>query len=257
MKQREALSVTIIAFNEEKWIRDALESVKWADEIVVIDSLSTDRTIEICREYTTQIHQVAWHGYVEQKNIATQHASHDWILNIDADERVSPELAEEIRRILAAQAQAVGYFMPRKTYYLGDWIRYCGWYPDDKLRLFKKQHGRWVGKALHEKVQVDGKTAKLQHDLYHHTYENIDDHLQKMNSFTSVAASHKRGNISGAGIFLRTMFTFFKKYILQQGFRGGTRGVIVSLLSAFTVALKYSKLWERRNVHSNRREKYE
>ena len=245
MEKRQHLSVTIITYNEEKYIREALESVKWADEIVVIDSLSTDRTVDICKQYTEHVYQVSWHGYVEQKNIATEKASHQWILNIDADERVSPELAEEIRQVLSKESSTVGYAMPRRTYYLGEWIQYCGWYPDYKLRLFQKNAGQWVGKSLHEKVKVKGETARFQHDLYHYTYEDISDHIQKMNSFTSVAASQKQRTISGAGIFLRTCFTFIKKYLLQQGFRGGTRGMIVSLLSAFTVTLKYAKLWER------------
>ena len=248
MNCRQKLSVTIITYNEEKFIRDALESVKWADEIVVIDSLSTDRTVEICKEYTAQVYQIPWHGYVEQKNLATEKTSHDWVLNIDADERVSEGLAEEIRQALSVTPQYAGYFMPRKTYYLGDWINHCGWYPDYKLRLFYKHAGKWVGKALHEKFGVQGATAYFQHDLDHYSYENISDHIQKMNNFTSIAAAHKHGHVNGAGILLRTFFTFLKKYILQQGFRDGTRGIIVSLLSAFSVTLKYAKLWERQHL---------
>ncbi|MBD3306150.1 glycosyltransferase [candidate division KSB3 bacterium] len=252
METRQPLSVTLIAFNEEKRIRAALESVKWADEIVVIDSGSTDRTVEICRAYTPHVHQMAWHGYVDQKNLATANTSHDWVLNIDADERVSDALAQKLRQILAQTPQYAGYFMPRKTYYLGAWIRYCGWYPDYKLRLFDKRLGQWVGQALHEKVQVEGPTAYLQHDLYHDTYEDIADHLRAMNSYTTIAASQKTTAISGAGILFRTGGTFLKKYLLQQGFRDGTRGVIVSLLAACTVAAKYAKLWERQHVESER-----
>ena len=246
MSERAKLSVTLITFNEEKRVRAALESVKWADEIVVIDSFSTDQTVAICREYTPKVYQIAWRGYVAQKNIATEHAAHDWILNIDADEVVSAELAVEIQQTLAAPA-CVGYFMPRRTYYLGDWIRHCGWYPDAKLRLFDKRAGKWVGQALHEKAQVNGATAHLRRDLYHYTYEDITDHLKTINNFTSIAASQKTGSVSGAGILLRTVAAFLKKYLLKQGFRDGTRGVIVCLLSAFTVAVKYAKLWERNN----------
>ena len=248
MDNRQKLSVTIITCNEEERIRDALESVKWADEVVVVDSLSTDRTVEICREYTQQVYQVSWHGYVEQKNIATEKTSYDWVLNIDADERVSPELAGEIQQALAGNTQYVGYYMPRKTYYLNDWINHCGWYPDYKLRLFHKQRGKWVGEALHEKVEVEGPTTYFHHDLFHYSYKDISDHVQTMNKYTSIAAAHKSGTVSGVEILLRTVFAFFKKYFLKQGFRDGTRGIIVSLLSAFTVALKYAKLWERHNV---------
>lgn len=247
MNERAKLSVTLITFNEEKRVRAALESVKWADEIVVVDSFSTDQTVAICREYTAKVYQIAWRGYVEQKNIATARAAHDWILNIDADEVVSAELAAEIQQTLAAPA-CVGYFMPRRTYYLGDWIRHCGWYPDAKLRLFDKRAGKWVGQALHEKVQVNGATAHLRSALEHYTYEDITDHLKTINNFTSIAASQKTGSVSGAGILLRTVAAFLKKYLLKQGFRDGTRGVIVCLLSAFTVAVKYAKLWERQHV---------
>ena len=247
MSERAKLSVTMIACNEEKRVRAALESVKWADEIVVVDSFSADRTVEICREYTEKVYQIAWRGYVEQKNIATEHASHDWILNIDADEVVSAELAAEIQQTLAAP-DCVGYFMPRRTYYLGGWIRHCGWYPDAKLRLFDKRAGKWVGKALHEKIHITGRAGHLRHDLYHYTYEDIADHLKTINNYTGIAASQKTGSVSGTGILLRTVAAFLKKYLLKQGFRDGTRGLIVCLLSAFTVAVKYAKLWERQHV---------
>jgi len=245
MNTRQKLSVAMITFNEEKLIRDALESVKWADEIVVVDSLSTDQTVAICQEYTERVYQVPWHGYVEQKNIATEKTSANWVLNLDADERVSPELAAEIQAVLQETPPCVGYYLPRKTYYLGGWINHCGWYPDYKLRLFDKRAGKWVGKALHEKIEAHGATAYFQHPLYHYTYKNIADHVQKMNNYSSIAAAQKSGAMSGAEILLRTALTFFKKYILKQGFRDGTRGVIVSLLSAFTVTLKYGKLWEK------------
>ncbi len=247
MTSRQKLSVTIITFNEEKLIREALESIKWADEIVVVDSLSTDRTVEICKEYTEQVYQISWHGYVEQKNIATEKTTYDWVLNIDADEQVSAPLAEEIRRVLATPSHYVGYFMPRKTYYLGAWINHCGWYPDYKLRLFDKRAGQWIGKSLHEKVLMKGPTAYFRHDLFHYTYEDVFDHVQTMNNYTSIAADRKTTSISGAGILFRTFFAFLKKYIVKQGFRDGARGIIVSLLSAFTVTLKYAKLWERQH----------
>lgn len=247
MDKYQKLSVTIITYNEEENIRDALESVKWADEVVVIDSLSTDRTVEICKEYTEQVYPVSWHGYVEQKNIATEKTSYEWIFNIDADERVSEQLAGEIQQVLAGTPQHVGYYMPRRTYYLGGWIDHCGWYPDYKLRLFHKPSGKWVGKALHEKVEVRGTTAYLHHDLYHYSFKNISAHLQTMDKYSGIAAAHKAGSVSGPEILFRTTFTFLKKYILQQGFRDGTRGIIVCLLSALATALKYSKLWERQN----------
>lgn len=248
METRQKLSVAIITFNEENRIREALESVKWADEIVVVDSMSTDNTVEICREYTERVYQIPWHGHVKQKQIATDKTSYDWVLSIDADERVSPELAEDIQRALAENPRYAGYFMPRKTHYLGDWIQHCGWYPDDKLRLFQKQKGGWTGKDPHDKVEVQGLTTRFRHDLYHYTYRDISHHVQTLNSYSSISAGLKSGKVSGAGIFFRTILAFFKKYVLKQGFRDGTRGLIVCLLASFTVALKYAKLWERHNT---------
>ena len=247
-EHRQKLSVALITFNEEKRIRDALESVKWADEIVVVDSLSTDNTVEICREYTEHVYQIPWRGHVAQKQLATDKTSHDWVLSIDADERVSPELAVEIQRVLAEMPQHAGYSMPRRTFYLGDWINHCGWYPDAKLRLFDKHRGRWGGKNPHDKVEVQGTTGRLHHDLYHYTYEDIAHHVRTLNSYSSISAEHKVKRVTGTGIFLRTVLTFFKKFILKQGFRDGTRGLIVCLLASFTVALKYAKVWERQNT---------
>ncbi|PIE35940.1 glycosyl transferase [candidate division KSB3 bacterium] len=248
MQTRQKLSVAIITFNEENRIRDALESVTWADEIVVVDSMSTDRTVDICCKYTEHVYQIPWHGHVKQKQIATDKTSHDWVLSIDADERVSPELAKEIQQALIGTPRYAGYYMPRKTYYLGDWIRHCGWYPDYKLRVFQKQKGGWAGKDPHDKVEVQGLTTHFRGNLYHYTYRDISHHVQTLNSYSSISAGLKTGSVSGAGIFFHTVFTFFKKYILKQGFRDGTRGLIVCLLASFTVMLKYAKLWERRNT---------
>jgi glycosyltransferase involved in cell wall biosynthesis len=245
MVNHQKLSVTVITFNEEKRIRQALESVKWADEIVVVDSLSTDLTVAICQTYTDRISQIPWHGHVRQKQIAVENASSDWILSIDADEVVSPELAEEIRQVLAGTPAYQGYYVPRKTWYLGGWVEHCGWYPDYKLRLFHKAAGKWGGKDPHDKVELEGPTAYLRHDLYHYSYENIADHLQKINAYTTTIAARKSGRIGGGGIFARAVLTFFKKYLVQHGFRDGTRGIIVCLMSSFYEALKYAKLWER------------
>lgn len=252
MENRQPLSVTMITFNEEARVRAALDSVRWADEIVVIDSFSTDATVEICQEFTRQVHRVPWSDYVTQKNIASAKTTHKWILNLDADERVSPELAQEIQTALQQPPRVVGFYMPRMTYYLGAWIRHCGWYPDAKLRLFHKDSGQWVGQALHEKIELRGPTATFRHPLYHYSYRDISDHVQRIDRYTTLASEHKERPISGADIFGRTVFTFLKKYLLKQGFRDGTRGLIVSLLSAFTVALKYAKAWEwQLNPHEN------
>lgn len=253
MDNRQKLSVTLITFNEEKRVRDALQSVIWADEIVVVDSLSTDATRDICLEYTPHVYKMPWQGFVAQKNLATAKTTFDWVLNIDADERVSPELAQEIQSLLAGTPQADGYYMPRKTFYLGDWINHCGWSPDHKLRLFRKSCGQWVGRELHEKIAVQGSVAYLRQPLEHYSYENISDHLRRIDRYTTLSAAQKHGTPGSAGIFLRTVGTFFKKYLLQQGFRDGTRGMIVCLLAAFYEALKYAKLWERQLTAEDRK----
>ena len=247
----EKLSVTIICLNEEDNIRDALESVKWAHEIIVVDSGSTDRTIEICKEYTDKVLHNPWPGMNGQKAFAKEQASCDWLLNIDADERVSPELQLKIKSILEKGSPVDGYFIPRRVWYLGRWIDHSGWYPDYTLRFFKKEKGRWAGTDPHDKVVVDGATSRLSEDIHHYTYKNVTDHINTMNRFTTVAAGEYEKKGKGTGFFnlvLRPPFTFFKKYILKQGFRDGLPGFVIAFSSAYYVFLKYVKLWELKNI---------
>ena len=246
----EKLSVTIITFNEEKNIKDCLDSVKWADEIVVIDSFSTDRTVEICREYTDRVYQNKWQGFVDQKKFALTKASHNWVLSIDADERISDELREEIKEVLSDNLKHDGYYMPRKTFYINRWILHCGWYPDHKIRLFKKDKGRWEGTrgtAIHESVKVNGRVGYLKGDILHYSFPTISSHLKTINSFTSISSSEnfKKGERTGIlSILLRPPFNFFKMYILKLGFLDGLPGFIVSVLSSYHVLIKYAKMWE-------------
>lgn len=247
----EKLSVTIITLNEEDNIRAALESVKWADEIIVVDSGSTDRTVEICKKFTDKVHHQDWLGMNGQKACAKEHATGDWLLNIDADERVSSELAIEIKSVLENGSDIDGFFVPRKVHFLGRWINHSGWYPDHKLRLFKKAKGRWAGTDPHDEVAVDGKTSYLKADLYHFTYKDIENFVNVVNNFTTVAAAEyeKKGKSFGfINIVLRPLFTFFKKYIIKQGFRDGLPGFFISASSAYYVFLKYVKLWELKNI---------
>lgn len=246
----EKLSVTIITLNEEDYIRDALESIKWADEIVVVDSGSTDKTLDICREYTDKVYSNKWPGFVAQKNFATDKASHRWILSIDADERVTAKLAEEIRGQLSSP-QADAYYFPRRVFYLGRWINYSGWYPDFKVRLFDRKKCRWEGKYIHESVKVNGHTEYFKADLAHYTYKDISHHVRTMNSFTSISAReyYEKGKSCGlSNILFRPPFTFMKKYILKQGFRDGLPGFIIAVSTAYYVFLKYVKLWELKNI---------
>lgn len=241
------LSVTIITLNEEGNIRECLESVKWADEIVVSDSGSTDRTIDICREYGAKVFQDEWLGFGRQKNLCIERASNDWILNIDADEMVTPLLREEIERVLEDRGGCDGFYIPRKSFFLGRWIRHCGWYPDYNLRLFKKGKGRFNEREVHEAVELNGRVGYLGNPLEHYTYKSISDFLERMDRYSTLSAKEmfKEGKRVGLfDILFRPELTFFKMYILKRGFLEGYRGLILSGLYASYTLSKYVKLWE-------------
>jgi glycosyltransferase involved in cell wall biosynthesis len=246
--ERALISCCIVCYNEGRNIRRCLESVKWCDEIVIVDSFSTDRTVEICRAYTNRVIQRAWPGYVEQKRFALAQATHEWVLNVDADEEVSPELRDEILTVLRCNDPAVdGFYVPRLVYYLGRWW-WRGWYPGYRLRLFRKPKVRWGGVNPHEKVLLRGQADRLHGNLYHYTYEDISDHLQTLNSLTEVAAQEtarrgKRARV--AHLVLHPFWRFLRFYFLRGGIRDGIPGLFVAITSAFYVFLKYAKLWER------------
>ena len=245
---RERVSCTIICFDEEETIRDALESVAWCDEIVVVDSFSRDRTVAICREYTDRIYQRPWPGFVEQKAFALEQARHPWVLNLDADERVSAELREEIETVLR-QPRADGYYVPRLVRYLGRWWWRGGWYPDYRLRLFRRARAVWGGVDPHEKVIVHGRTARLRGPLLHFTYRDIHDHVATINGFTGVAARELllRGRDTRVSDLLgRPLWRFVRFYLLRRGFLEGRAGLFVAQSAAFYVFLRWAKLWEAR-----------
>jgi len=245
---RPLITCCIICFNEEANIRRCLESVKWCDEIVIVDSFSTDQTVTICREYTQRIIQRPWPGYVEQKRFALAQATHEWVLNVDADEEVSPELRHEMLAVLRRNHPDVdGYYIPRLVYYLGRWW-WRGWYPGLRLRLFRKAKVRWGGVDPHEKVLLQGQADRLRGDLYHYTYDDIHDHLRALNGLTEVASRElalrgKRARL--ADLLLRPLWRFLRFYVVNGGFREGIPGFFVAITSAFYVFLKYAKLWER------------
>ncbi len=241
------LSVTVITFNEEKNIRGCLESVRWADELVVVDSGSSDSTLDICREYTDRLFTEAWRGYGRQKNLAADKAANPWILNIDADERVTKGLKQEIEGLFEKGTELDGFYMPRKSFFLGKWIKHGGWYPDYNLRLFKKGKGRFVERDVHETVELDGRAGYLKKPIEHYTYNSISDYLLRMDRYSTLAAGElkKKGrSINISDIIIRPHATFLKMYILKKGFLDGYRGLILSALySAYTLS-KYIKLWE-------------
>ena len=241
------LTVTVITRNEAANLADALESVRWADEIIVIDSESTDDTVSIARRFTERVVVRPWPGYVAQKNFAAEQASHDWIFSLDADERVTPALAAELRQVLAGVPSAAGYRVPRVTFHLGRWIRSTDWYPDYQLRLYDRRRARWAGRHVHESVQADGEVRRLRGELQHYAYRNLAHHLQTMDRYTTLAARqmHEDGRRAGwFHVLIHPRLAFFRNYVLRGGFRDGMPGLIVSAMNAYYVGLKFAKLWE-------------
>jgi glycosyltransferase involved in cell wall biosynthesis len=241
------LSVTVITKNEAADIGDALASVAWADEIVVVDSHSTDDTVAIARRYTDRVIVRDWPGYVAQKNHAAGLASHDWILSLDADERVTPALADEIRRVLQADPTASAFRIPRVTWHLGRWIRTTDWYPDYQTRLYDRRAAEWTGKYVHEAVAVRGAVGELRGELQHYAYRDISDHLETIDRYTTYAARQMHEEGRRATLFdllCHPELAFLRNYIARGGIGDGVPGLIISALNAVYVLLKFAKLWE-------------
>ena len=241
------MTVTVITKNEADALADALRSVAWADEIIVVDAESTDDTVAIARRFTDRVYVRAWNGYVEQKNHAASLASHDWILSLDADERVTPQLAEEIRNVMTAGPSANAYRMPRVSFYFGRWMRTTDMYPDFQLRLYDRRKARWQGKYVHESVRADGAVAYLKNELQHFPYRDLSEHLIRMDRYTTLAARqmHEEGRRTTAlGMLVHAKLAFLRNYILKGGFRDGTAGLVISVVNSYYVFLKFAKLWE-------------
>jgi len=239
------LSVVIIARNEETNLPRCLDSVKWADEIIVVDSGSVDKTIQIAQEHGARIVKVEWSGFGPTKQAGVDAAAGEWILSIDADEVVPNALANEIKAVLKRDGEAVGYFVPRITQFLGRWIRHGGWYPDYVLRLFRRDRGGFDSALVHETVQVTGPTARLKHDLEHYSYPDLDSYFDKLNRYTTLAAQdlHRQGRTAGLSrILINPVAKFLKQYCLRGGWLDGLEGLILALLSAGYVMTKYAKL---------------
>ncbi len=252
MNMTQKLSVAIITCNEESNIRRTLESIKWADEIVVVDSGSTDKTTDICREYTDKVIHQDWLGFSRQKNLAIEKTSGDWVLSLDADEPIEQALAEEIRGIISSPDSLDGYRVPRKTFFLGKQVRYGGWYPDYNLRLFRRGKGRFEDRAVHEAIKVQGMIGNTRHALLHYAYPDIASYMSSIDKYSSLAVSvmaekgisdYKSGWVN---ILFRPMLTFALKYIFRLGFLDGKRGLVLNLFHSYYVFAKYAKAWEWR-----------
>ena len=241
------LSVIVITKNEASNIRRALESVAWADEVIVVDSGSTDGTVDIARAKGAAVSTRAWTGYVDQKNHAAALASNDWVFSLDADERITPALASEVRAVLEAEPRHRGHRVPRVTFHLGRWVRTTDFYPDYQTRLYDRRAARWQGKYVHESVRVDGELGQLQNELQHYSYRNLSDHLERINQYTTLAARqmHEAGRRAGPlDLLLHPPAAFLRNYVLRRGFLDGTAGLTLSLVNSYTVLLKFAKLWE-------------
>jgi glycosyltransferase involved in cell wall biosynthesis len=243
------LSVTIIAWNEEERLRACLESVAWADEIVVLDAESTDKTVQVAREFTDRIWVRPWPGFSAQKNFALDQATGEWVLSLDADERVTPELRERIARIVSANGPADGYSIPRKNMLWGAWVRHGGLYPDYQVRLFRRNAGRFVDSAVHESVRVEGRVEALVEPMLHHSYRGLEDFVARSNRYSTLAAHQfvSRGGRAGlAALVLRPLGRFLSMYVLRGGFLDGWRGFVLAVLYANYVFLRTAKAWEAR-----------
>ncbi len=240
------LSVTIITKNEEGNIARCLSSVSFADEIVVLDSGSEDRTVEIAKGFTDRVVETDWPGHVKQKQRAVDMAAHDWVLAVDADEEVTPLLRESIQAALQT-GDKDAYELTRKVFYLGRWINHCGWYPEWRIRLFDRKKGEWGGYDPHDKVETTGSVGKLVGDLHHYSYRDVNHHLTRINEYTSIMARQyfeKGRRAKFHDMLLRPPLNFLKKYFFQLGFFDGVAGFAICALASYYVFLKYLKLWE-------------
>ena len=242
-----AISVTIITLDEAARLAGAIESVSWADEIIVVDCGSTDGTLEIAKRLATRVEVREWPGYAAQKNLAASLARHDWVLSLDADERVSPELAASLQTWRRGRPDRAGYRVSRVSWYLGRWLRTTDWYPDFQLRLYDRRSGAWRTRRVHESVAVDGSVGRLAGELQHYPYASVSDHLRRIDRYTSLAALdlHEQGRRAGAaGLLIHPPLAFLRNYLLRGGIRDGRAGLAVSMLNAAYVLMKQVKLLE-------------
>lgn len=247
------LSVAIITKNEEANLARTLASLRWADEVVIVDDGSTDRTPEIAREFGAKFFNEEWKGFSAQKNSAIAKCKSDWVLSLDADEEVSAELAESIRALLAGQPPYDGYVLPRRNFFLGRWMRHGGYYPDPKLRLFRRGTAQFEERDVHETIRTAAPTGHLRGDLLHHAYPTLNGYIEHMNHYSSLGATHAvaRGKTSRSllaffwNVWVVPIATFKYNYFLRLGFLDGREGFLQHLYHSAYVSWKYAKAWEQ------------
>lgn len=241
------ISVYVLTYNNRRTIEQCFKSLGWAEELVVVDSFSTDGTYEICQRYTDKTYQRKWTGHRDQYQYAAHQTTRDWIMFVDADEEIPTELAEEIRKVLEEGTKDIdGFLVYRRTYYLGRWIRFGGWYPDCEVRLYRRDKGRWEG-GLHAKVVVDGRVGSLKNQYLHYTYRDISDQIQTIDKYSQIAAEDmfmSGEKFSLLKLLFHPPFRFIKEYLFKSGFRDGLPGFIIIVSTMYYVFIKYAKLWE-------------
>jgi glycosyltransferase involved in cell wall biosynthesis len=241
------LSAIVITYNEEENIRECIESLKWTEEIIIVDSKSADKTIEIAKEFTANIITTENLSYGEKRNMGINAASGDWILWIDADERVSDELKNEITQTISGSSADEAYYINRRSFFINKFIKHSGWYPDYTLRLFKKSTNiKFDTAKVHEKAYYEGKTGRLKNQIIHYTDRTFEHYLKKLNSYTTLSAEELHNQNKKASLFdiiFRPVFTFFKMYFLKLGILDGYMGLVLCSFSSIHVMVKYSKLY--------------
>lgn len=244
------ISAAIITLNEESNMADCLKSLSWVDEIIVVDSLSTDRTVEISEKFGARVISQKFLGHVKQKQLAVDSCSHDWVICLDADERVSDELSKNIHSLFESTSEENllnGYSVSRCSFHLGRWIRHGGWYPDRNIRLFNRRQGKWGGVDPHDKIEVAGETGKLEGDLLHYVFKDLAHNVATNNFYSGISADifYREGKKpSMAKLFLKPFGKFIETYVIKKGFLDGLPGFIISVGAAYSMFLKFAKLWE-------------
>lgn len=238
------ITATIITLNEERNVARAIESLRCCDEILIVDSGSTDRTVELAEKLGVRVLEAGWLGYAAQKNWAAEHADNEWILSLDADEALSEALEAEIWQLRKKGPEFDAYTMPRMAQYLGRWIMHSGWYPDRKVRLYDRRQANWVGEFVHESVEVHGSVGHLKSNILHYTYESISEHVRTLDSYTTLAAQEiveRHETVGWRILLLEPVWTFVRTYGIQRGFLDGAEGLMIAYMAALYTFLKYAK----------------
>jgi glycosyltransferase involved in cell wall biosynthesis len=245
------LSVVIVTRNEEDRIRDCLASVAWADEIVVVDAESGDKTAAIAREFTDRVLLRAWDGFAAQKNFGIEQARGEWVLSLDADEQVEPALRDEIEATLASGDACDGYRVARRNIMWGRWIRHGGLYPDWQVRLFRRARGRFTDLAVHESVRVDGRVGRLHAPLLHKSYRDVGDFLRRAERYATLAAeewARRAQPFRRHRLVTAPLARFLSMYVVRRGFLDGWRGFLLAVLYAYYVFIRSVKIWEKTSL---------